>query len=230
MTNFNIQIISDSVCPWCYVGLRRLSRAIATHKSAHPADTFTLTWHAYYLGPDSPPYPGRDKREYYISRFGEDRFSQISSKLGEVGRQEGIAFKFSGRMGNTRDSHRVIWYAGKKEREAGAPAATEPGVVGGLQTRVVENLFKAYFEEEGNITDQKILLEAAVLAGLDRGEVERLLASDEGGQQVDLEAARAQRQLVSGVPYYTIQGQYAIGGAEDPSAFLQAFEQVKQNS
>ncbi|KAE8134040.1 DSBA-like thioredoxin domain-containing protein [Aspergillus pseudotamarii] len=230
MTNFNIQIISDTVCPWCYVGLRRLSRAIATHKSIHPADTFTLTWHAYYLRPDNPPYPGLDKREYYISRFGEDGFSQISNKLGEVGRQEGVAFKFIGKLGNTRDSHRVIWYAGKKEREAGAPAATEPGVVGGLQTKVVENLFKAYFEEGGNITDQKMLLEAAVLAGLDRGEVERLLKSDDGGQEVDLEAAQAQRQLVTGVPYYTIQGQYAIGGAEDPSAFLQAFEQAKQNS
>ncbi|KAB8069585.1 thioredoxin-like protein [Aspergillus leporis] len=230
MTNFNIQIISDSVCPWCYVGLRRLSRAIATHKSAHPADTFSLTWHAYYLRPDSPGYPGVDKREAYISRFGEDVFNQISKRLADVGQQEGIAFKFSGRAGNTRDSHRVIWYAGQKEKEAGSPTSNESGVVGGLQTRVVENLFRAYFEEEGNITDRKVLLEAAVMAGLDRGEVERLLESDEGGQEVDVEARRAQRQLVSGVPYFTIQGQYAIGGAEDPSSFLQAFEQVKQNS
>ncbi|KAE8351658.1 DSBA-like thioredoxin domain-containing protein [Aspergillus coremiiformis] len=231
MTNFNIQIISDSVCPWCYVGLRRLSRAIVTHQSIHPADTFTLTWHAYYLRPDSPPYPGIDKREYYISRFGEDGFAQISNRLREVGRQEGIAFKFSGTVGNTRDSHRVIWYAGQKERESGSSSvATEPGVVGGLQTRVVEHLFRAYFEEEGNITNRKMLLEAAVMAGLDRSEVERLLESDEGGQEVDVEASQAQRQLVTGVPYYTIQGQYAVGGAEDPSAFLQVFEQVKQNS
>ncbi|KAE8146143.1 DSBA-like thioredoxin domain-containing protein [Aspergillus avenaceus] len=228
MTNFNIQVISDSVCPWCYVGLRRLSRAIATHKTTYPADTFTLTWHAYYLRPNNPPYPGIDKKEFYIDRFGEDGFAQISNRLGEVGRQEGIAFKFAGRLGNTRDSHRLIWYAGKKEKEAGSPVS-EPGVVGGLQTRVVENLFRAYFEEEGNITDRKVLLEAAVLAGLDRAEVEKLLESDEGGLEVDVEAGRAQRKLVTGVPYYTIQGQYAIGGAEDPSAFLQAFEQVKQN-
>lgn len=230
MTNFNIQIISDSVCPWCYVGLRRLSRAITTHKSIHPADTFTLTWHAYYLRPDSPPYPGRDKREYYIRRFGEDGFSQLCTQMCEVGRQEGIAFRYSGMVGNTRDSHRLIWYAGQKEKEAGPFMAIERGVIGGLQTRVVENLFRLYFEEEGNITDRKILLEAAVAAGLDHSEVERVLESDEGGQEVDAEAGRAQRQLVTGVPYYTIQGQYAIGGAEDPSAFLKAFEQVKQQS
>jgi predicted DsbA family dithiol-disulfide isomerase len=141
--------------------------------------------------------------------------------------------------GNTRDSHRVLWYAGLKEKEArargDAGAANGSGSgseekVGGLQTRVAEEFFRAYFEEEKNITDRKVLVDAAAAGGLDRGEVERLLESGDGGKEVDLEAERARRRLVTGVPYFTVQGQYAIEGADDPQTFLEVFEKVKQIS
>ncbi|GIC93804.1 DsbA family oxidoreductase [Aspergillus udagawae] len=238
MTNINIQIISDTVCPWCYVGYRRLSRAITTHKATYPSDTFTLTWHAFYLNPASPGYPGVDKREFYASKFGEGRAAAIFSRLAAVGETDGIAFKFGGKTGNTRDSHRVLWYAGLKEKEAGVrggAAATNGNAseakVGGLQTRVAEQFFRAYFEEEKNITDRKVLVDAAAAAGLDRGEVEKFLESgDEGGKEVDLDAERARRRLVTGVPYFTVQGQYAIEGADEPETFLEVFEKVKQNS
>ncbi|RHZ55640.1 DsbA family oxidoreductase [Aspergillus thermomutatus] len=240
MTNIKIQIISDTVCPWCYVGYRRLSRAITTHRATYPSDTFTLTWHAFYLNPYSPPYPGTDKREHYASKFGEDRVAAIFSRLAAAGETEGIAFKFGGKTGNTRDSHRVLWYAAVKEKEAGAgggAAATHGNGngseerVGGLQTRVAEQLFRAYFEEEKNITDRKVLVDAAAAGGLDRGEVERFLESgDEGGKEVDLEAERARRRFVTGVPYFTVQGQYGIEGADEPETFLEVFEKVKQNS
>ncbi|KAI9041502.1 DsbA family oxidoreductase [Aspergillus affinis] len=231
MTNISIQIISDTICPWCYVGFRRLSRAIATHKTTHPADTFTLTWHAFYLNPNSTTCPGVDKTEFYKSKFGADRTAAIFQRLSAVGDAEGITFRYGGRTGNTRDSHRLLWYAGqleKKEREGAAPVQSD--VVGGLQTRVVERLFRAYFEEEKNITDRQVLLEAAQTAGLDRAEVERFLGSEEGGQEVDVEAYRAQRRLVTGVPYFTVQGEYAIEGANEPEAFLEAFDRVKANA
>ncbi|KAL2863556.1 DsbA family oxidoreductase [Aspergillus lucknowensis] len=229
MTNFNIQIISDSVCPWCYVGLRRLSRAITTHKTTHPADTFTLSWAPFYLNPVAPGFPGVGKKEYFDSKFGASRTTAILTRLSAVGEGEGIAFKFGGQTGKTRDSHRVIWLAGEKERELrkAGKEGDASGVIGGLQTRVVERLFRAYFEEEKNITEREVLVEAGVGAGLDRKEVEGLLDGDAGGQEVDEEAEKARRQLVSGVPYFLVQGQYAVEGADEPAAFLEIFEQLK---
>lgn len=99
-----------------------------------------------------------------------------------------------------------------------------------MQTRVVEELFRAYFEEERNITDRAVLVDAAVKAGLERGEMEKLLESEAAGREVDAEAERAQRQLVTGVPYFTIQGKYAVGGAEEPEVFKEIFEKVKRDA
>ncbi|GAB1211037.1 hypothetical protein ATERTT37_000149 [Aspergillus terreus] len=225
MTHFNIQIISDTVCPWCYVGFRRLSRAIITHKTTHPADTFTLTWHAFYLNPQSPAYPGVDKHAFYASKFGGERTAAIFARLSAVGESEGIAFRFGGRTGSTRDSHRLLWYAGLKEKETQTAAGGEE--IGGLQTRVAERLFRAYFEDEQNITDPAVLRQAAVAAGLDEAEVDRVLKSEEGGEEVDGEAEKARRQLVTGVPYFMIQGQYAVEGADEPETFLEIFQRLK---
>lgn len=180
-----------------------------------------------------------DKRELYASKFGEGRVAAIFSRLTAAGETDGIAFKFGGKTGNTRDSHRVLWYAGLKEKEARAREGAAPATngeaseekVGGLQTRVAEQFFRAYFEEEKNITDRRVLVDSAAAAGLDRGEVEKFLESgDEGGKEVDLEAERARRRLVTGVPYFTVQGQYAIEGADEPETFLEVFEKVKQIS
>ncbi|KAJ5584146.1 thioredoxin [Penicillium hispanicum] len=234
MTNFKIQIISDTVCPWCFVGYRRLSRAIAAHQGNHPNDTFDVSWRAFYLNPASPTYPGVNKQEMYSVKFGAARSAAMFSRLSSVGASEGIAFRFGGNTGSTRDSHRLLWYAGQEEsKRAGASAprsAAGSVVVGGLQTRVVENLFRAYFEEEKNITDPAVLIEAAVGAGLDRGEVERLLESDAGGAEVDSEAQTASRRLVTGVPYFSVQGKYSVEGADEPETFLEVFERVKQEA
>lgn len=97
-----------------------------------------------------------------------------------------------------------------------------------MQTRVVEELFRKYFEEEGNITDRGVLVRAAVRAGLGREEVVRVLESGEGGKEVDQEAERARRRTVTGVPFFTIQNHYSIGGAEEPDAFLEVFNQIKE--
>ncbi|BCS24802.1 DsbA family oxidoreductase [Aspergillus puulaauensis] len=224
MTNFKIQITSDSVCPWCYVGYRRLSRAITTHKVTNPLDTFTVTWSPFYLNADAPAYPGVDKQEFYASKFGA-RASAMFSRLSAIGEAEGISFKFGGRLGRTRDSHRLAWFAGLKEEGQGS--GNGDGVIGGLQTRVVEKLFRAYFEEEKNITERGVLVDAGVAAGLEKGEVEGLLDSDAGGMEVDQEAEAARRQFVTGVPYFMVQGQYAVEGAEEPDTFLDIFQRIK---
>jgi predicted DsbA family dithiol-disulfide isomerase len=209
------------------VGYRRLSRAITRHQASHPGDTFNLHWKAFYLNPAGAPFPGVNKAELYSQKFGAGRAQAIFARLAAAGEEDGIAFNFGGNTGSTRDSHRLLWFAGQQEAEAAQTQAPKEGVVGGLQTRVAEQLFRAYFEEEKNITDLRVLVKAGELAGLEKGAVENLLEGEGGGQQVDEEAKTAARQLVSGVPYISIQGKYHVEGADQPETFLEIFEKVK---
>lgn len=156
---------------------------------------------------------GVDKTAYYKTKFGEERTEQIFQRLADVGKDVGIAFKFGGKTGNTRDSHRLIQLGKSK-----SPA---------LQTRVVEELFAAYFEKEGDITSHEVLKKAGVKAGLEEKEVVEWLESDKGGKAVDEEVEQAQRNQVTGVPNFTIQGKYEVGGAQEPGVFLRLFERIK---
>ncbi|KAI9881154.1 MAG: hypothetical protein M1830_007132 [Pleopsidium flavum] len=214
MTNFSIEIVSDSVCPWCYVGKNKLEKGISLYKSAHPdsKDTFSTTWLPFYLNP-AAPREGIDKRQYYKSKFGEERTQMIFERLAVAGKEVGINFSFGGKTGNTRDSHRLIQLGKTKSPQ--------------MQTRVVEELFKAYFETERDITSHDVLREAGVKAGLGEAEVKEWLGSDKGGKEVDKEVREAQMANISGVPNFTIQGKYEIGGAQDPAAFVQIFERIK---
>lgn len=162
----------------------------------------------------------------YAQKFGAERMSAIFSRLAAAGEGDGIHFSFGGNTGSTRDSHRLLWYAG--QQEAQAEKKEEEGVIGGVQSRVAEQLFRAYFEEEKNITDLRVLVEAAVGAGLDGEAVKKMLNEDVGGEEVDLEAKTAARRLVSGVPYISVQGKYHVEGADEPEAFLEIFEKVKR--
>jgi predicted DsbA family dithiol-disulfide isomerase len=137
----------------------------------------------------------------------------IFERLSQVGKDSGINFKFGGKTGNTRDSHRLIQLGKTK-----SPA---------IQTRVVEEFFAAYFEQEGDITSHEVLRKAAVKAGLDEKEVTEWLESDKGGEAVDKEVEEAQMQQISGVPNFTVQGKYEVGGAQDPGVFLRLFEKIK---
>ena len=214
MTQFEISVVSDTVCPWCYIGKNKLDRAIELYQIAHPntTDTFSTTWFPYYLNPDAPKV-GVDKRQFYQSKFGPERTPMIFDRLASAGKPVGINFKFGGKTGNTRDSHRLIQLAKTKGPE--------------MQTRVVEELFKSYFEQEGDITNHDVLKVAAKAAGLEGGEIEDWLGSDKGGKEVDKEVKEAQMMAISGVPHFTMQGKYEIGGAQDPEAFVQIFERVK---
>lgn len=214
MTHFQIEIVSDTVCPWCYVGKQRLEKGIAKYKAAHPdtKDTFSTTWLPFYLNPDSPK-TGVDKRKYYFSKFGEQRSRMMFDRLTSLGKEDGISFKFGGKTGNTRDSHRLIQLGKTKSSE--------------MQTKVVEALFISYFEKEEDITSQAVLLSAGLQAGLPEAEVKEWLSSDRGGPQVDREVLDAQSRAISGVPHFTIQGRYELGGAQEPEAFLEIFERIR---
>ncbi|KAF2147232.1 uncharacterized protein K452DRAFT_314438 [Aplosporella prunicola CBS 121167] len=214
MTHYRIDIVSDTVCPWCLVGKKRLESAISQHKAVYPSDTFATTWCPFYLDPTAP-VPGEDKQTRYERKLGAQRTAMIQERLAQVGRENGINFKFGGRTGNTRDSHRLIQLGKTKSPE--------------LQTRVVEELFAAYFENEKDITDHAILRSAAVNAGLEEAEVNEWLSTDKGGKEVDEEVAKAQMRFISGVPNFTIQGKYQIGGAEESATFLETFQQIKKS-
>jgi predicted DsbA family dithiol-disulfide isomerase len=204
--------ISNLTLSRCYVGKQRLDLAIKSHKTSHPSDTFSVTWKPFYLNPDAPKQ-GRDKQAYYHAKFGVDRTAMMQQRLAAIGKSVGINFSFGGKTGNTRDSHRLIQLGKTKSPE--------------LQTRVVEELFKAYFENEADITSHDVLVQAGVKAGLDEAEVKEWLASDKGGKEVDSEVAEAQERMINGVPNFTIQGVYEISGAQEPEMFVRTFERIK---
>jgi predicted DsbA family dithiol-disulfide isomerase len=201
----------DTVCPWCYVGHRRLGRAIKQFKAEHPDanHTFNIIWHPYYLNPNAPT-EGVPKAAYYKAKFGEARTAMIFERLTKVGAPEGINFSFGGKTGHTRDSHRVIELARQK----------------GKQTAVVEKIFVAAFEADQDITDHNVLVHAAVAGGLDEAETREWLRTDGGRDVVDRGVAQARAKGIDGVPSFTINGQHTIGGAQDPQEFIEIFEFV----
>jgi len=214
MTNYSIAITSDTVCPWCYVGLRRLQSAISTHQKSYPSDTFTTTWYPFYLNPDSPA-PGVDKQELYASKFGAQRTQMMQMHLSRLAQPLGINFAFGGKTGNTRDSHRVVALALK---QGGS----------GLQNAVMEEFFKAYFEANEDISEREVLIRRAGRAGMKEEEVKAYLESVEGGKEVDQEVAMAKRRFVGGVPDFVVNERYEVQGAEEPDAFLEIFERIRK--
>lgn len=129
-----------------------------------------------------------------------------------IGNSLGIKFKFGGKTGNTRNSHRLIQLGKTKSPE--------------MQTKVVEALFAKYFEEERDITDRQTLLDAAKVAGLEEAEVKKWLESDSGGSDVDREVEEARRLGVSGVPFFTINKRFEVEGAQEATAFTRLFERL----
>ena len=174
-----------------------MEKGIAAYKEKHPdsTDTFDTNWFPFYLNPDAPK--SADKQQLYESKFGKERTAMMQERLSQIGKEEGINFKYGGKTGNTRDSHRLIQLGKTKGPQ--------------MQTRVIEELFAAYFENEKDITTQEILTEAG-----------------KGGPEVDKEVQQARRQQITGVPNFTINGMYEVGGAQDPAAFVQLFERLKR--
>jgi predicted DsbA family dithiol-disulfide isomerase len=198
---------------FCYLGKKRLEKAIAAYKTKHPEsnDTFTTTWFPFYLNPNATT---QNKAEMYNSKFGEARTKMIHANMTQAGIADGINFKWGGKTGPTRDSHRLVQLGKKKSPQ--------------VQTRVIEELFAAYFENEKDITSQDVLIEAAVKAGLDKSEVKTWLDSGSGGPEVDREVQDAVEEGISGVPNFKINDRFEVSGAQEPAAFIQLFERLKK--
>jgi predicted DsbA family dithiol-disulfide isomerase len=204
-----IDIISDTICPWCFVGKRRLERAL----TLSPQPDLQVTWHPYQLNPDMPS-EGMTRSAYLKMKFGDERGSGAYDAIREAGAGEGIEFNFDGirRTPNTINSHRVVRYAGEQ----------------GLQHQVVEALFQAYFVEGRDIGDGVTLLDVGADAGLERGALADYLESEEGLAEVQHEDEMARRMGVQGVPCFIFERKYVVSGAQSSELLTQVFDLVRQ--
>jgi len=204
-----VDVISDVICPWCYIGKRRLEKAIAAH--AGRGDV-RVRWHPFQLNPQMPK-AGVNRREYRTAKFGSwERSLALDAQVAEAGRGEGIPFAFDRimRTPNTLDAHRLIGLADTE----------------GVQDAVVEAVFRAYFVEGRDISHTPTLLDVVAGAGLERERAEAVLGSEEGLGAIRAAEEQARRSGVQGVPFFVINGTLALSGARETSAFLDAFEQA----
>jgi len=209
--SITVDVVSDVVCPWCFIGQKRLDKAIAA------ADVEVhVRWRPFQLDPTIPP-DGMDRRQYMLGKFGsEERIQQIHARIEPLGEADGIHFAFGAIKvaANTLDAHRVIRWAG---------AAGED-----VQNRLVRRLFQLNFEEGANLGDHAVLAKAAGEAGMDASVVETLLPTDADVDAVSNEIATASRMGITGVPCFLLEGKYAVMGAQDADTLADAIRQVAQ--
>jgi predicted DsbA family dithiol-disulfide isomerase len=208
-----IEVYSDVVCPWCYIGKRRLERALGQLNGAAPA---RITWRPYQLNPTMPK-DGMDRTTYLEAKFGSlDAFRQMEEHVLAAGAAERIPFAFEKvvRTPNTFLAHRLIWYAEQQ----------------GCQDAVVESLFRGYFTEGADIGSVPVLGQLAGRAGLDAAAVESFLQSEEGTTEVKAEEATGYRLGIRGVPYFVLNGSISISGAQPPDIFVSAIRQAEKQS
>ncbi len=204
-----IDIISDVVCPWCYVGKRRIERALKDR----PDMAFEITWRPYQLNPDLPP-DGMDRKAYLKQKFGEEQYpASMLTPLQKAGQEEGIPFNFEGiaKAPNTLAAHSIIRWA----------------QTAGLQDAVVQRLFDAYFLEGRDIGDHGTLVELAGDAGMDEDLVRTLLAENRDHDLIRAEISQALQMGVRGVPSIIFDGKYALSGAQPPETILRVIDKAQ---
>ncbi len=205
-----VDIVSDVMCPWCYIGKRNLEQAIEIFDDVK----FEIHWRPYQLDPTLPP-EGRDRRQYLENKFGgAEQAKTVYQRVEEAGQVAGIKFKFADILvaPNTLDAHRVTRWAA--------------GISDTAQDHVVEQLFRNYFLEGKNIGDHEVLADAAAAAGMDRATVLDLLASDEDQTAVENEIGTAQQMGVAGVPFFIFDQKYSVSGAQPPQVLSEIINRV----
>lgn len=201
----HIEAYSDVVCPWCYVGKRRLERALASFER-----DVRVTWRPFQLNPTMPK-EGMDRTAYLEAKFGSlDAFRRLEEQVLAAGEAEGIAFAFEkiARTANTFIAHRLIWLAEQHH----------------CQNGVVESLFRGYFEEGADIGSVTTLVQLADRAGFHAEAMEALLTGDAGTAEVKSEEAVGHRLGIRGVPYFVFDGTYGISGAQPVEVFVSALQ------
>jgi len=207
----NIDIVSDVVCPWCYIGKRHVEAAITQFRAAHPGVEVAIRWHPFQLNPDLPP-EGTDRKAYLETKFGgPQRAAEIYARVSAAGRNAGLALNFDGiqRQPNTLMAHALIAYAQSIEG-------------GGSADAIVEQLFKAYFIDGRFVGDIDVLVAIAAECGLDAEATRAVLSEPSTLEQIAALDASVRRQGISGVPFLIFNQKLALSGAQPPEVMLDA--------
>jgi len=214
-----IDVISDAICPWCYIGKRHLDHALDILEGRHKL-RFSVAWHPFQLNPEMPT-EGVDRQQYRLAKFGSlERSRQMDERITEVAAGVGIDFHLEKltRTPNTVKAHRLIRLAGQS----------------GVQDSVVETLFDAYFCKGADIGDDKVLADIGQRGGLEYDAVLAMLASDEGTREVLAGDQMARNCGIQGVPSFALQGHVLFSGAvpadEMADTFRRAWELLKDKA
>jgi predicted DsbA family dithiol-disulfide isomerase len=203
-----IEIVSDVICPWCFIGKRRLEQAMAQR----PDISFEIGWRPFQLNPDMPR-EGADRKSYLEAKFGgPERAKQIYARVSAEGAKEGIAFDFDGirRTPNTLAAHSVLRWA----------------LSAGVQSELKERLFRLYFLEGQDIGDHQILADAAAGEGMDGALVRQLLDEGRDADIIQEEDMMARELGITGVPFFIFERKYGVSGAQPADALLQVIDKV----
>jgi predicted DsbA family dithiol-disulfide isomerase len=201
-----INIISDPVCPWCYVGKKKFEKALDIFRAQHPGEEVTFAWRPFQLDPTLPK-EGVDRKAYYRRKFGDSpQIKKTGEMLTQMGKDLGISFAFDKieRSPNTLDAHRLIRWAGSA----------------GCQDKIVAAIFAAYFEEARNIGETDVLVDIADKNGMDGNLVRDLLEQETDTDLVQKDVRLAGEMGISGVPTFIIDQKFPISGAQEPDTIL----------
>jgi predicted DsbA family dithiol-disulfide isomerase len=198
-----VEVWSDVVCPWCYIGKRRFEAALAAFDRR---DEVQVAYRAYQLDPSAPPGAATPVIDAYARKFGgPERAAQIIDHVSAVAATAGLEFRMDRALrANTLLAHRLLWFA-------------EPR---GVQHELKERLLRAYFVDGLHVGDPEVLRDLAAEVGLDAAEVERFLAGHEGAHEVHEQMARASELGITGVPTFVVGGRFSIPGAQEPDVFV----------
>ncbi len=204
-----LDILSDPICPWCYIGKAHLDRALA----AAPDHPFEIEWHPFQLNPDMPR-EGMDRRAYLEAKFGgKDNAARVYARIAQAAEAAGVAIDFGAmdRTPNTIDAHRLIHWAG----------------IEGRQTAVVSALFRAYFAEGRDIGSAEVLADIADSAGMDAAVVTRLLASDADVEEIAARDGHSREMGINAVPTFVVAQRHAVPGAQPPEMWARVIAEIK---
>ncbi|MFN4339083.1 DsbA family oxidoreductase [Parvibaculum sp.] len=202
-----LDVVSDTVCPWCYIGKKRLDQALAIHGG----EGITLVWRSFQLDASIPP-GGVDRKAYLEKKFGAERAKDVGNTIREFGHAVGIDFRFDliEKSPNTMDSHRLIRWAG----------------TAGCQNEMVDSLFRRYFEQGQDIGSHDVLIDAADEVGMDTDIVRDLLSKDADRDLIAREDAMAREIGIQGVPSFVINSQWVVTGAQEPETLVRMFNKL----
>jgi predicted DsbA family dithiol-disulfide isomerase len=207
-----IDIVSDVVCPWCFIGKKRLEDAVAMK----PDVAVELHWRPYFLN-DWIPREGISREQYLTTKFGSvERYNGIAQRVAAAAQAEGLTYAMDkiSRQPNTLDAHRLIRWAGETGKAA----------------QMKQTLMDFYFTQGGDLTDHETLVRAASEVGLDAEKVRADLVSDKDVAEVEREAEAAKESGIQGVPMFIFDGRFAVSGAQAPEALAEAIERASQQS